>query len=38
VLQDTAGLEVVYGDTDSIFLATSLTDFAQARVKGMLTG
>ena len=38
VLQDTAGLEVVYGDTDSIFLATSLTDYAQARVKGMLTG
>lgn len=32
--QDTAGLQVVYGDTDSIFLATNLTDYAQAREKG----
>ena len=28
------GLDVVYGDTDSIFLATNLTDYSQARDKG----
>jgi DNA polymerase elongation subunit (family B) len=36
VTQDVAGLDVVYGDTDSIFLATNLLDYAQAREKGMI--